>query len=84
MLSISTDDPTTFASHLADEYAHIYFALTRNQVPSEEALAWLDEVRRHGWRSRFSLCASRRPENLEAVCKQFQPAWQIGRAERSE
>jgi Adenosine deaminase len=82
MLSISTDDPTTFASRLADEYAHIYFALTRNQVPSEEALSWLDEVRRHGWRSRFSLEASRRPENLEAACKPFQPAWKSGRNPR--
>jgi hypothetical protein len=73
MLSVSTDDPVTFASHLADEYAHIYFAMTRRKVASEEALAWLDQVRRHGWRSRFSLCASSKKENLERVCKALQP-----------
>jgi hypothetical protein len=67
MVSVSSDDPITFASHLADEYAHIYFALTRQGVMSEEALAWLDEVRRHGWYSRFSLPASRSPANLQAL-----------------
>jgi hypothetical protein len=64
MLSLNVDDPITFASHLANEYAHIYFALTRRGVSSQEALAWLCQVREHGWRSRFTLSASRQEENL--------------------
>lgn len=79
MLSVSTDDPVTFASHLADEYAHIYFALTRNNVPSEEALDWLDEVRRHGWRSRFSLGSSSDRKNLEILCTLLKPPYWCGK-----
>jgi hypothetical protein len=80
MLSVSTDDPVSFASHLADEYAHIYFALMRSKVASEEALHWLDEVRRHGWRSRFSLCASADAESLRTICERLQPAHWRGSA----
>jgi hypothetical protein len=64
MLSVNVDDPVTFASHLANEYAHIYFALIRREVPSQEALTWLGQVRDYGWRSRFTLRASRRRSNL--------------------
>lgn len=68
MLSVNVDDPVTFASNLANEYAHIYFALTRRKVASEEALEWLNRVREHGWRSRFTLPASRSVANLEELC----------------
>jgi hypothetical protein len=67
MLSVNVDDPVTFASNLANEYAHIYFALTRRGVASEEALEWLDRVREHGWRSRFTLPASAVRGNLKEV-----------------
>ncbi len=67
LLSINTDDPITFASSLADEYAHLYGALCRSSVPASDALAWLAERRRHGYRSRFSLSASANEENLWAI-----------------
>jgi hypothetical protein len=55
LLSVNVDDPVTFASRLADEYAHLYFALLRGGAGSREALAWLDGVRENGFRSRFTL-----------------------------
>jgi hypothetical protein len=67
LLSVNVDDPVTFASNLANEFAHIYFALTRRGVASEEALEWLVRVRDHGWRSRFTLPASGKAENLRVV-----------------
>lgn len=68
-LSINTDDPTTFATCLADEYAHLYFALLGARVESRDALAWLDAVRESGWRSRFTLDASRDRNLLSEVGK---------------
>jgi hypothetical protein len=63
LLSINTDDPLTFATSLADEYAHLYGALLRNRVPAASALAWLAERRDDGYRSRFSLAMSRAGED---------------------
>lgn len=57
-ISINTDDPITFATCLADEYAHMYYALIGQGVPTRDALAWLDQARDAGWRSRFTLDAS--------------------------
>jgi hypothetical protein len=60
LLSVNVDDPVTFASRLADEYAYLYFALLRSDVPSQDALSWLDQLRQNGWRSRFTLQDSKR------------------------
>jgi hypothetical protein len=68
-LSVNTDDPTTFATCLADEYAHLYFALLGSQIESRDALAWLDAVRECGWRSRFTLQASRDRRLLGKVAR---------------
>lgn len=73
MISLNVDDPVTFASHLADEFAHVYFALTRQGVSSHEALSWLCQVRDHGWRSRFTLAASGVTENLRDVWESVTP-----------
>jgi hypothetical protein len=58
LASINSDDPITFATRLADEYAHIHLALLRMGIDSREVLAWLDRLRAHGFRSRFTLPAS--------------------------
>lgn len=55
LLSVNTDNPLTFSSSLADEFAHIYFSLLRQNVPAKDALSWLEQVRQNGWRSRFTL-----------------------------
>ena len=54
-LSVNTDNPVTFASCLADEFAFIYAALLERGVTSSDALAWIDRRREDGWRSRFTL-----------------------------
>lgn len=67
MVSLSSDDPITFATRLADEYAYFYFALLRRQVRSAEALEFLDLLRENGMRSRFTLPASAVPEALRSL-----------------
>lgn len=58
LLSINNDNPISFASKLADEYAYVYYALLRRGLPSREALAWLEEARECGMNSRFTLPSS--------------------------
>ena len=67
LVSVNTDNPITFASSLADEFAHLYFAILRHGVPADEALAWLDRARENGYRSRFTLRASSRRRILQEV-----------------
>ena len=63
-VSVNTDNPVTFASTLADEFAHVYFALLGRDVPSDAALGWLDRARENGHGSRFTLRASAALEPL--------------------
>lgn len=58
LLSVNTDNPITFASCLADELSHVYYALLRLGVCAQDALAWIDRVRENGYRSRFTLAES--------------------------
>jgi hypothetical protein len=67
LLSINSDDPVSFASCLADEYAHIYYSLLRQQIPARDALKWIDHVRAVGWRSRFTVPASAEPSVLNGL-----------------
>lgn len=67
--SLSTDNPMTFSTRLADEYAYVYDALCTRGVPVERALHWLDTVRDHGWRSRFTLTASTNLGALATICQ---------------
>ncbi|MFT3768045.1 MAG: hypothetical protein QM820_21560 [Minicystis sp.] len=62
LLSINDDDPITFATRLADEFAYVYFALLRSGVSAHDALAWIDAIRANGMRSKFTLPASRAAE----------------------
>ncbi|MCU0673789.1 MAG: hypothetical protein MUE69_13435 [Myxococcota bacterium] len=64
MMSINTDDPLTFATGLADEYGHSYYALLRSGVSAHEALGIIDALRDQGVRSRFSLPESADPAML--------------------
>jgi hypothetical protein len=58
MSTLSDDDPLTFATCLADEYAHLYAAFLRAGIGARDALRVMDRVRENGWRSRFTLPAS--------------------------
>lgn len=68
LLSINTDNPITFATRLADEFAYVYFALLRNRATtSSQALAWLEQRRSDGWLSRFTLPASTDSSILDSI-----------------
>ncbi|XXF77168.1 hypothetical protein P2318_29560 [Myxococcaceae bacterium GXIMD 01537] len=54
-VTLGDDDPVTFASSLPDEFSHLFYSLIRQRVATQDALAWLDQVRRNGLRSRFTL-----------------------------
>lgn len=67
LVSVNTDNPVTFSSSLADEFAHVYFALLGRDVAADEALAWLDKARENGHLSRFTLRASADPRALGEI-----------------
>ncbi len=58
LVSINDDDPMSFATRLADEFAHLYFTLLRRGLPAQETLRFIGQLRENGWRSRFTLSAS--------------------------
>lgn len=66
-VSVNSDDPITFASALADEYAYMEAALVGQGVSSRDALQWLERAREAGWRSRFSVRASSDHDCIETL-----------------
>lgn len=72
-VSLNTDDPLTFATNLAHEYEYMFASLLRANIPSEEALAWINSVRECGMRSRFTIDASKRPTVLARLRHQVNP-----------
>lgn len=66
-LSINTDDPISFTTSLRDEYAYLYGALLRGGVGAHQALHWLAARRDDGFRSRFTLPASRDPAAMHKL-----------------
>jgi hypothetical protein len=55
-IAISTDDPITFATRLADEYAYAWAGMVvSGNAPPTYARQWLDEAADAAWRARFTL-----------------------------
>jgi hypothetical protein len=54
-VSLGDDDPMVFATTLADEVGHLYFALLARKVPSLDAQEWLSGLAANGMTSRFTL-----------------------------
>lgn len=52
---IGSDDPLTFATTLPDEYQFLHDALVRGGLSYDEASDWIDDVRRTGLQTRFTL-----------------------------
>jgi hypothetical protein len=52
---LGDDDPITFCTSLADEYAYLYFALLQRGVGVASAEAWLEQVRQNAARARFAI-----------------------------
>jgi hypothetical protein len=73
-VTLSDDDPLTFATCLADEYAYMYAAMLRDDIPSAQALAWLEEARAAAWTARFTIRASA----FEDVRRGFRAAAWVG------
>jgi hypothetical protein len=67
LATINSDDPLTFATSLADEFAHIRFGLERQGVDAVEALDLLERMRIQSLRSRFTLPASCDDDALGAL-----------------
>lgn len=53
LTSINTDDPSVFNATMANEHAHIYYALRSAGYSVESALKTVDEMRETGFRSSF-------------------------------
>jgi hypothetical protein len=67
-LSVNDDDPITFATSLDAEYAYAYAALLE-KVGAARALEIVGQIRAHGWRSRFTVPASRDPRRAARLCR---------------
>lgn len=70
-ITLNSDDPVTFATRLADEYAYAYFALLHVGATNEQALDWVERVRRMGWLARFTLPSSRDPVLMRRLAGRF-------------
>ena len=76
--TISTDDPVTFSTTLADEYAYAWAGMTmraEKPYPAAYARALLDEAARTSMRMRFTLprVTPARDESKKRKRKRFRP-----------
>lgn len=53
LVSINSDDPVVFSTHVENEISYIYYSLLNAGCRREEALEWIDKIRRHGIDSSF-------------------------------
>ena len=55
MVMVNSDDPAVFNTNVENELAYIYYALEHAGVAKEEALKWIDRVRKNGIDGSFIL-----------------------------
>ena len=67
-LCIGSDDPTTFATSLIEEYQLLHDAIVLAGLGADEADSWIEHVRQSGLESRFTL------PRMESVPGKFEPA----------
>lgn len=53
LTTINSDDPIVFSTFVENEISYIYYALLNAGCNREEALEWIDKIRRHGIDSSF-------------------------------
>lgn len=53
MVTINSDDPSVFATNIANEIAYIYHALKQEGYKEEDILIWIDKVRNYGLEGSF-------------------------------
>lgn len=71
-VALGDDDPVTFATTLADEIGHLYFALVGRNVSSLDAQEWLRGIAANGMRAKFTLGESKLPGD---VARDRGPTW---------
>jgi hypothetical protein len=72
-VKVSSDNPLTFATCLAQEHAFVLDALLRSGVSEQEAEEWIRRARQNGWCSRFTLAASTQSGVLTRLRRQLYP-----------
>lgn len=65
MVSVNSDDPIVFSTYTENELSYIYYELLNEGCGREEALEWIDKIRRHGLNSSFIKSPKTRTEILE-------------------
>lgn len=53
IVTINSDDPSVFNTNVSSEMAYIFYALQEYDYTREEALAWIDKIRRYGMETSF-------------------------------
>jgi hypothetical protein len=61
-VTVSADDPLSFATGLEDEYAYAWAAMVHSDISASYAMRWVQEAAETSWRTRFTVPASRRLE----------------------
>jgi hypothetical protein len=60
-ISVGSDDPITFATKLPEEYGLLYDTLLAAGLSDDQAQGWVDQLRRRGLETRFTLPAGVNP-----------------------
>lgn len=53
MISINSDDPSVFNTNVSNEFAYVFYSLQEKGYSREDALLWIDKVRKYGMESSF-------------------------------
>lgn len=53
IISINSDDPSVFNTNVSNEISYIFYALQKKGYSREEALRWIDKIRKYGMESSF-------------------------------
>lgn len=53
MISINSDDPSVFNTNVSNEFAYVFYSLQEKGYTREEAITWIDKIRRYGMESSF-------------------------------
>ncbi|WLG16687.1 hypothetical protein [Bacillus cereus] len=52
-VTINTDDPIVFNTNISNEYAYIFYSLIEKGFSREQAITWIDKIRKNGITSSF-------------------------------
>lgn len=67
LVTINSDDPVIFNTHVENELSYIYHALVHNGYEKERILRWIDKVRQFGMDSCFVKKIKKPSEQIEEI-----------------